>query len=367
MDQPTTKYNPFKTTAFHYKGSVLIYVLPKAIFFTIWSVSIWAIEVYGNLSSTVIKTIAFNNALIVLLGLVISLLLVFRTNTAYDRYWEGRRLWSDMTMIIRSTARTIWVQVEQVDSFDKDMKLQVIHLLVAYAYACKHNIRGEFGEHASDLENFLSHLTEGNGMPMSPESTRSNSTNSVTKLIKKTFDKKDNDFLPILITHKITLVIDYWFKNEKIAPAVATILLNNLNVMVTSYAGFERILDTPIPMAYAIHLSQCVWLFCLLLPFQLLFLFSGVYKFFAILFTLVSAFTIFGIINIGEEIENPFGYDANDLPLNEYCEILNLEINQMIKKVAPNVKDWVFNNDHIKYIKKTFSIKSKNHTKIIIN
>jgi putative membrane protein len=86
--------------------------------------------------------------------------------------------------------------------------------------------------------------------------------------------------------------------------------------------GTERILSTPLPLAYTIAISQITWLYVLLLPFQL---FPGL-DWVTIPVTMVAAYIILGIAAIGREIENPFGNDVNDLPLEAYCDQLIAEI-----------------------------------------
>lgn len=88
----------------------------------------------------------------------------------------------------------------------------------------------------------------------------------------------------------------------------------------------ERILKTPIPLAYTIHLKQLLLIYCFLLPFELvqsLGWWTG-------LITAVVSFTLFGIEAIGLEIENPFGYDPNDLQLDTICNTMKRNIEDLI-------------------------------------
>jgi len=96
-----------------------------------------------------------------------------------------------------------------------------------------------------------------------------------------------------------------------------------LDSLVDSLGGCERILRTPMPLAYAIHLKQLLLIYCLLLPFQLV---QSLHWLTGLVVALIS-FTLLGIEEIGVEIENPFGYDDNDLPLNRLCASMrhNLE------------------------------------------
>jgi putative membrane protein len=91
-----------------------------------------------------------------------------------------------------------------------------------------------------------------------------------------------------------------------------------LNGMVDSLGGCERILKTPIPLAYMIHLRQLLLLYCLTLPFQ----FVSDLGWWTSLVVVLISFTLFGIEEIAVEIENPFGQDANDLPLDAICETM---------------------------------------------
>ena len=82
-----------------------------------------------------------------------------------------------------------------------------------------------------------------------------------------------------------------------------------LNSLVECLSGFERIKRTPIPMAYSVHLYHVIWLYILSLPFQLV----ESMGWWSIAGVSITAFTFLGILEIGCQIEDPFGYDDNDL------------------------------------------------------
>jgi putative membrane protein len=111
------------------------------------------------------------------------------------------------------------------------------------------------------------------------------------------------------------LIEDYLQHHYNLKNLSAGQLSGLLNTMVESFIGCDRILRTPMPLAYAIHLKQLLLLFCLLLPFQLV----GELGWLTGPTVALVSFTLFGIEEIGIEIENPFGYDANDLPLDKIC------------------------------------------------
>ena len=90
--------------------------------------------------------------------------------------------------------------------------------------------------------------------------------------------------------------------------------------------SFERILHTPIPLAYSIHLTQTVAIYCITFPFQ----FIRDLGYTIIPVTAIIVFTLFGVLAIGEEIENPFGLDYNDLRIDYYCQSLRHEIEKVL-------------------------------------
>jgi putative membrane protein len=103
-----------------------------------------------------------------------------------------------------------------------------------------------------------------------------------------------------------------------------------LNSLVEALTGCERILRTPIPLAYAIHLKQLLLIYCLSLPFQLV---DDLHWWTAAVVALIS-FTLLGIEAIGIEIENPFGHDPNDLPLDEICTTMLTHLEDLIPLAA---------------------------------
>jgi ion channel-forming bestrophin family protein len=220
-------------------------------------------------------------------SIVLGLLLVFRTNTAYDRFWEGRKDWGVIVNDIRNLARNIWVGVAEVQPGDKEDKIAVLRLLVAFAVATKLHLRGE--SNLSELGELIS--------PIKQE-----------KL-------KLTNHAPLEIAHWIGDYLQQQHNHARLNSYQLTAMQELLNNMVNSMGACERILRTPIPPAYAIHLKQLLLIYCLLLPFQ----FVSNLGWYTGFFVALISFTLFGIEAIGTEIQNPFGYDANDLPIDNIC------------------------------------------------
>ena len=119
-----------------WQGSVIPVILPKVLLFMVMSLGVTGLYVQG-----------LNLALPVKSGLipsiVLGLLLVFRTNTAYDRFWEGRKLWGSLINNVRNLSRLIWVAVQEKNHEDRLAKQQALRLLEAFAIAMKLHLRGE--------------------------------------------------------------------------------------------------------------------------------------------------------------------------------------------------------------------------------
>ncbi|WP_392531713.1 bestrophin family protein [Nostoc sp. C117] len=231
-------------------------------------------------------------------SIVLGLLLVFRTNTAYERFWEGRKCWGSLVNNIRNLARQIWVSVDEISPDDKENKIMALNLLVAFAVATKLHLRGE------PVNSELQEL-----MPST-----------------KYLQLKIMNNPPIELAFWIGDYLQQQYNRNCLNSYQLTSLQELLNNLVDNLGACERILKTPMPLAYAIHLKQLLILYCFLLPFQIV---QSLGWWTGLVAALVG-FTVFGIEAIGLEIENPFGYDANDLPLDAICKTMKRNIDDLI-------------------------------------
>ncbi len=240
-------------------------------------------------------------------SIVLGLLLVFRTNTAYERFWEGRKSWGSMVNNVRNLARQIWVSVDEIESKDKNEKIAVLNLLVAFSVATKLHLRAETVN--SELEELMSFSK---------------------------YRKLTNMNHPALeIAFWIGDYLQKQYQRKCINSYQLSAMQELLNYLVDNLGACERILRTPMPLAYAIHLKQLLLLYCMLLPFQIV---KDLQWWTGFVAALIS-FTLFGIEAIGLEIENPFGYDENDLPLDAICNTMKRNIDDLIT-LSPSVQTY---------------------------
>jgi ion channel-forming bestrophin family protein len=273
------------------RSSVIPAIMPKVCFCAVFGILIsalysWHLPVALPILSSVVPSI------------VLGLLLVFRTNTAYERFWEGRKLWGSLVNTIRNFARSLWVVVEEKESIDRQQKIIMMRCLVAFAIATKLHLRQEPPD--DELARFVP----------SEWSLQLRRTNNP----------------PLEIAFWIGDYLQQQYQRHCLDRYQVIAMQKFLDTMVDALGGCERILRTPVPLAYAIHLKQLLLIYCLSLPFQVV---KDLTWWTAPIVALIS-FAVFGIEEIGIEIENPFGRDPNDLPLDRICETIASNVEELI-------------------------------------
>ncbi|KAG8968575.1 hypothetical protein FRC05_001500 [Tulasnella sp. 425] len=152
-----------------------------------------------------------------------------------------------------------------------------------------------------------------------------------------------NHNIPLEITFYLSSYISELQRRKILDVPTLTTLINSLNLLIDSLTGLERILTTPIPFSYSIHLWVVTAIFSFLLPFQL----WASFKYLTIPATAIAAFVLFGFLVAGEEIENPFGYDKNDLNLDHFTHnIIRAELNALTSRSPPDMSEWAFNPEN---------------------
>lgn len=286
--------------AFQYRGSVVPAIFNRVLYCGLFGVFISILHYFRF---PVFQPILEN----VIPSIVLGLLLVFRTNTAYERFWEGRKFWGSLINNVRNLARQIWLSVEECEPKDRTNKILNMRLLVAFAVATKLHLRGEAVN--KELEELMSSY--------------------------KYFTLKTMHNPPLEVAFWIGDYLQQQYKCDRLNIYQLTAMQELVNKMVNDLGGCERILKTPIPLAYAIHLKQLLLIYCLLLPFQLV---NNLGWWTGAIVSLIS-FTLLGIEEIGIQIENPFGYDSNDLPLDAICQTMLLNI-QDLTSLTPSVSNY---------------------------
>ncbi|ORZ36246.1 Bestrophin, RFP-TM, chloride channel-domain-containing protein [Catenaria anguillulae PL171] len=351
------------------RGSVVVPVM-----FPVLVVTIWAVLV-SILNAATDNWFSIKNTLFVTLtGFVLSLLLAFKNNTSYEKHNEGRKLFATLLTASRNASRLIWVGVAEKTEADVIEKRQAIRLILAFFIAVKNHLRGQDGlqdEHGRMRVELVELIPENKrAVIMAQAQRRRQSTSAPTSPVVATVAEAAgtaaatnaatlhnragaghkhhakgylslNDAnVPADISHFLAAWIHSMFKAEKIDSSQFGSINLAINVMVETLTSLERVATSRIPTAYVVHYKQLIWLYLLLLPFQLVPAFGpqgGLI--WSPIMTFLVAFVFLGVDAIGNEIEQPFGTDAGDLPLDVYVKDLRNELEELL---ASNVDDLAF-------------------------
>jgi putative membrane protein len=233
----------------------------------------------------------------VLVGVALGLLLVFRTNSSYDRFWEGRKLWGGIVNETRNLARA----AAAVMPNSPDVVRRIILWTIAFPYASMHLLRG------------------GEGMgPTAGELPE----DQVALTLK-------SNHVPLAIARRISEELNAAREAGIISDIQQMAVDQNVQQLIDYIGACERIHKTPMPFAYMVHLRRAIIIYCFTLPFALV----KDFGWWTIWAVLLVSYLMYGIEEIGVEIEDPFGRDDNDLPLERFCE----GIEQTLRGVLPPI------------------------------
>ena len=225
-----------------------------------------------------------------MLGFVISLLLVFRTNTAYDRWWEGRRLFGSLVNNSRNFAMKMNALLPENDT---ETRIFYRTIIIEYAFSLKRHLRG----HQHDSEVFTSVYNVSEGL------------------------HKPNYLANILIKKANEL-----YQNKVISGEQLLFLNNEISALTDVCGACERIKNTPIPYSYSVFIKKFIFFYVMTLPFGYVFTLG-----YLTIPVVVFVFYVLASLEIiAEEIENPFGTDSNDLPVTQICKNIQKHVSELI-------------------------------------
>ncbi|KAJ7096646.1 Bestrophin, RFP-TM, chloride channel-domain-containing protein [Mycena belliarum] len=436
-----------------FNATVVNDIWPEVAFFTLIATMV------ATITEMKIHNLAVNSSLLTVLGTVLGLVISFRTSSAYERYQEGRKMWTNISIASRNIAQIIWIHVP-LDRTDKDNKKMttvesiiekksMINLVQGFSVAVKHFLRGENGIYFQDLyplicllpryANTVGPMTSADMLPLwaasedeehplhtarPPPPSRSATVDARTAVnsvidddhkseqswFRSMTSRRNNgraasvdpekaladiqshrplkpardppepsvyDYFPFLrifsiftrccrrknkkraprdalgrkikpsftesnVPFEICIYLNgylaYLLRNGWLQPALATGLMNNIAALQDTMSNLDRIGNTPLPFAYQAHLRMSLWLYLLLLPFQVV----SVLHYLVIPGTAFASFLLLGFLEIGQEIENPFNYDLNDLDLDGFCLAIQRELHEVTAHTLRDPSHYVF-------------------------
>jgi ion channel-forming bestrophin family protein len=218
-----------------------------------------------------------------LIGLALSVFTSFRNNACYERWWEGRKLWGGIVIAARSFAR-------QASTLDEPDRRLLLRGLCAFTDGLAARLRGDDEVMA---------ITRWSDAP-------------VADMLNPT-----DGVLYHMGARCLVLM-----QEGRIGAIHHSLLEGQIMALSQAQAGCERIAQTPIPFSYSLLLHRTAYLFCLALPFAL----AGSLGWWTLLPVLLISYTFFGLDALGDQLEDPFGLEPNDLPLNALCSMVKREM-----------------------------------------
>jgi len=282
-------YNPkdwFTLIVKFHKSDTFRMLLPSLCFIGIYAAAIVYFEIHFYKILTKNSTVMHS-----ILGFVLSMLLVFRTNTAYDRWWEGRKLWGSMV----NNSRNLALKLATILIHEKD-KQEFKHLILNYIYAAKNHLRGTY------IQN---EFIETSNMNLSKFAEAQHKPNMIAK--------------------ELYAKINQLHQKKDIFPEHLLILNDELKSFSENVGAAERIKNTPIPYSYNIFLKKMIFIYIMSLPI----FFGSEFGFATVPITIIVLYVFASIELIAEEIEDPFGADENDLPLDDICKRIKTNIHEI--------------------------------------
>ncbi|KAG7436521.1 UPF0187 protein [Fusarium oxysporum f. sp. raphani] len=265
-------------------------IMPKLII-PLVAIGAWSTAI--TLIYKLVYDISVDSVLLTILGFVVGLSLSFRSSTAYERYAEGRRYWVSLKHALRFEPYSAYPDLE--------------HLIGHLNTFAKDATAADPDGPSIKKKNMFKSVGEYLGVSFAQSNPR--------KALKKTDKPLGN--LPLEILNHLAITIDRMVAQDQLpVPMQQTLAYNHLTMMNDCMTGCDRVLNTPLPIAYTIAISQITFVYVFVLPFQLV----DKLQYITIPASIVAAYIIFGLLFIGQEIENPFGHDVNDLPLEIYCD-----------------------------------------------
>ncbi len=289
------QYDPhhWRSHLFDIRGSMLREIFSRIAVCVIWSL---IVVVWHQTKQTPAINIPLHGH--TLTGVALGLLLVFRTNVSYERFWEGRRQWGNIVNDCRNLARLSCSLLKS----DPDLLVRWLHWTMVFPWSVMNRLRGQktlgaiaFGLSPSDI--------------------------AVTE---------NAQHVPLAVSRRMTEQLETARQRGLISDIQQMTLDGGIQRLIDALGACERIHNTPLPFAYMVHLRRALICYLLTLPMALVADFGWL----TIPATLLIAYVMLGIEEIGVEIEDPFGEDENDLPLQSMCETIENNLRDLMPQAS---------------------------------
>jgi putative membrane protein len=287
------KNSSWLSTLFALRGTALKHIWRRMTLTTSVAVVVTVLHVDHHMFHSNLTSTPFS-----LIGLALGIFLGFRNNTSYDRFWEGRKLWGRLVNVSRSLTRQLLTLLKLPEEQRHGTQRELVYRVIAYVHALRMHLRDQ-----DDLDQL------GELLPAEEREALVDELNR-----------------PVAIVQRIAERLREHYDADRVHAMHLASLDASLTEMMGIQGGCERIKSTPIPFSYTVLMHRIVAVYCFALPFGLV---HTVGVFTPGVVALVS-YAFFGLDAVGEQIEDPFGDDPNDLPLSTLCAIIENNLRQRL-------------------------------------
>lgn len=275
-------------------------IVPQVLLF------IFSFLIYFYQTHIATEPVPLNPSVFAILGISLAIFHGFCNNAAYDRFWEGRKLWGTLVWLSRNIAR----QVLTLPNVSMAEKQAFIRHQIAFVHSLRQQLRGE--DNTANLQRLLT--------------------------VEEQQAVVGQNFIALRLTQIMGQMLANWQAEQKIDVWQWQSLDNTLGEIAHIQAGCERINNTPIPYAYFVLLHRTVYLYCFMLPFGLGNAIGWVTPF-VVSFV---GYTFMALNEIVDEISEPFGTGENELPLGMMCDTIETQLSMLShQQFAPEQKPQV--------------------------
>ena len=272
-------------------------IVPQVLLF------IFSFFIYFYQTHIATEPVPLNPSVFAILGISLAIFHGFCNNAAYDRFWEGRKLWGTLVWLSRNIAR----QVLTLPNVSMAEKQAFIRHQIAFVHSLRQQLRGE--DNTANLQRLLT--------------------------VEEQQAVVGQNFIALRLTQIMGQMLAKWQAEQKIDVWQWQSLDNTLGEIAHIQAGCERINNTPIPYAYFVLLHRTVYLYCFMLPFGLGNTIGWVTPF-VVSFV---GYTFMALNEIVDEISEPFGTGENELPLGMMCDTIETQLAMLShQQFAPEQK-----------------------------
>jgi putative membrane protein len=278
------------TLLFVWRGSMMTQMLPQLLIVAALSVlAVWT-------EGTIFKhKVPLNATPFTLVGVALALFLGFRNSSAYDRWWEGRKLWGALVNTMRTLTRQVVTMTGDAPKAAKD-KREFIDMLVAFTYAMRDQLRGDVFARSAEL---------------------------LPPALAEEVDRAR--YKPFIILRGMGEWVSARYKEGAFGEITMTAIDRNLVELSNILGGCERIAATPVPFGYSVMIHRVVYFYCALLPFGLV----DAIEWMTPAVALVMAYSFIALDSLAGELEMPFGRNENGLALDAISLNIELSIREM--------------------------------------